>query len=111
MNARQKAKKYKQELEMLKRQTIKPLYIEREPRQIDSFVAKQIFSCYPYSLSDNEKKRILLSKLIQDEHFLNSVKLEKIFDEWAYPIENQSTYLIRLDVVRRYQKGVKEYEI
>lgn len=34
MNARQKAKKYKQELERLKRQAVQPHYIYREPADI-----------------------------------------------------------------------------
>ena len=101
MNARQKAKKYKKELELLKRQTVKPAYIERNPRQIDTFISKQTFSYHPYGLSDEGKKRILFEQLSRDEKFINAIKLEKVFDEWNYPELNQATYYIQLDVVRR----------
>ena len=98
MNARQKAKKYKRELEMLKKQTIRPMYIEREPRAIDTFVSKQIFSVF---IPEDDRKRILIKELANDKRFFDSVKLETPLDEWIVREPDMVANYIRVDVVRR----------
>lgn len=100
MNARQKAKKYKQELEILKKQTTRPFYIERQPLPIETFVSKRTFT--GLHIPDEDIKRILLEQLIHDENFVNSVKLELVRNnEWAVMTPNEVVHFIRLDIVRR----------
>lgn len=103
MNARQKAKKYKQELEMLKKQTIKPFYIEREPVVVDTFVSEQVFSTYPYVIPDEEEKRILLDQLIHDPNFLDSVVVKTRHRDWNWGDygRDQVVRYIELKVIRR----------
>lgn len=100
MNARQKAKKYKQELEILKKQTIRPLYIERKPLPVETFVSRRAFT--GLYIPDEDIKRILLEQLIHDENFVNSIKLEWVHNnEWAVMNPNEVVHFIRLEVVRR----------
>ena len=101
MNARQKAKKYKKELERLTRQTTNSFYIEREPQHVDRFVVEQVFSRSSDHVPDDYKKSILLDKLIHNKQFFDSIKLETRPDLNLYARFDQVIYYIALDILRR----------
>ena len=101
MNARQKAKKYKKELDELKKLTVKPVYVEQTQLHVESLVVKHGFLEMPINLSEDVIKRQLVKQLINDERFIDLVEFEAI-DPWngvRYP--NVVEYGIRLDVARR----------
>lgn len=85
MNARQKAKKYKQELERLKKEPVKRYYVSSTHREVKTFRASEI--CYlPHSINcgpdeiDEFYKRILLEKIVKDDLFREAVKFQKETD-------------------------------
>lgn len=101
MNARQKAKKYKKELDELKKQTVKPVYVEQKHLQVESFVIKHAFSESYVKLPEDVMKRQLVKQLIDDERFVDLVEFA-VFRPWdgvRYPYILECG--IRLDVVRR----------
>ena len=83
MNARQKAKKYKRELERLKSIVIKPMYVYEDNRDVVKLRADYIVPGYP-EIND-EINAIIRGKLVRElaasEDFAKAVKFTTSVDE------------------------------
>lgn len=83
MNARQKAKKYKLELERLKSMVIEPTYVYEDIRDVVKLKADYIVSGYP-EINDEINAIIrgkLVRKLAASEDFAKAVKFTTSVDE------------------------------
>lgn len=85
MNARQKAKKYKQELERLKSMVIKPMYVYEDDRDVVKLRADYIVP--GYLEIDDETNAIVRSKLVRElaasEDFAKAVRFSTSVDEFT----------------------------
>ena len=85
MNARQKAKKYKRELERLKSMVIKPMYVYEDIRDVVKLRADYIVPGYP-EIND-EINAIIRDKLVMElassEDFTKAVKFTTSVDEFT----------------------------
>lgn len=85
MNARQKAKKYKRELERLKSMVIKPMYVYEDNRDVVKLRADYIIP--GYLEIDDETNAIVRSKLVRElaasENFAKAVKFTTSVDEFT----------------------------
>ena len=85
MNARQKAKKYKRELERLKSMVIKPMYVYEDNRGVVKLRADYIVPGYP-EIND-EINTIVRGKLVRElaasENFVKAVKFTTSVDEFT----------------------------
>ena len=85
MNTRQKAKKYKRELERLKSMVIKPMYVYEDNRDAVKLRADYIIP--GYSEINDETNAIVRSKLVRElaasEDFAKAVKFTTSFDEFT----------------------------
>ena len=83
MNARQKAKKYKRELERLKSMVIEPMYVYEDIRDVVKLRADYIVPSYP-EIND-EINAIIRGKLVRElaasENFAKAVKFTTSVDE------------------------------
>ena len=83
MNARQKAKKYKRELERLKSMVIKPMYVYEDNRDVVKLRADYIVP--GYLEIDDETNAIVRGKLVRElassEDFAKAVKFSTSVDE------------------------------
>lgn len=85
MNARQKAKKYKRELERLKSMVIEPTYIYEDNRDVVKLRADYIVP--GYLEIDDETNAIIRGKLVRElaasEDFAKAVKFTTSVDEFT----------------------------
>lgn len=85
MNARQKAKKYKRELENLKSMLIKPVYIHEDTTHAVALRADYIIPGYPEI--DDETNAIVRGKLVRElaasEDFAKAVRFSTSVDEFT----------------------------
>ena len=85
MNARQKAKKYKRELERLKSMVIKPTYVYEDIRDVVKLRADYIVPGYP-EIND-ETNAIVRDKLVRElaasKDFAKAVKFTTSVDEFT----------------------------
>ena len=85
MNARQKAKKYKRELERLKSMVIKPTYVYENIRDVVKLRADYIVPGYP-EIND-EINTIIRDKLVRElaasEDFAKAAKFTTSVDEFT----------------------------
>lgn len=83
MNARQKAKKYKQELERLKSMVIEPMYVYKDIRDVVKLRADYIVPSYLEI--DDETNAIVRDKLVRElaasKDFAKAVKFTTSVDE------------------------------
>ena len=85
MNARQKAKKYKRELEHLKSMVIKPMYVYEDNRDVVKLRADYIVP--GYLEIDDETNSIVRDKLVRElaasKDFAKAVKFTTSVDEFT----------------------------
>lgn len=90
MNARQKAKKYKRELEDLKSMVIKPTYVYEDIRDAVTLRAESLVPSY-YNQLDDETNAMFRGKLVRElaasEDFRRAVKFTTSVDEFTYGIK------------------------
>lgn len=100
MNARQKAKKYKQELEMLKKQTVKPLVIT-ENRHIETYCIERNIEADGAlaTVPDDWIYNDMLKELAKDENFKKLFRRDKKYipSVWSY-VSDRIKYSIRIDI-------------
>jgi hypothetical protein len=85
MNARQKAKKYKRELDILKGIPLKPVYIHEDTMHAVKLRADQILPSYPEI--DDETNAMFRAKLVRElaasEDFVKAVRFSTSVDEFT----------------------------
>lgn len=100
MNARQKAKKYKKELDMLKKQTVTPLLVT-ENRHIKTYVIErnvEVDSTLA-TVPDDWIYNDMLRELVVDENFKKLFSRDKKYVPSVWTgISNCIKYRLRIDV-------------
>ena len=96
MNARQKAKKYKKELDRLRSLPIKP-QIVREERRVATIRATDMRDSTFIHIPEKMIRDSLLEKIFKSDEFRNAVVIESEYNEWT----DTTRYTATLQVVCR----------
>lgn len=100
MNARQKAKKYKRELEILKKQTVKPLVIT-ENRRIETYYIERNVEADGTlaTVPDDWIYNDMLKELARDENFKKLFRCDKKYIPSVRScISDRIKYSMRIDI-------------
>lgn len=98
MNARQKAKKYKKELERLRSIPIKPLFCYTENRDVVTIRATHVAYLYEKDMADYEDFifRSLCRSIAESEEFREVVKVAPVTDDF----NGNTIYAAEIKVLR-----------